>query len=64
MLSISRCLAYQRPLDRGYDGSFCASSAAEDLIAIEHAIGVEGRRQRVSESTPTVAASEVQRCAE
>ena len=64
VLTISRCLAYQSPMDRGYDGSFCPSSASENLIAIEHTIGVEGRRQRVGESIRTVEASEVQRCAE
>jgi hypothetical protein len=64
VLTISRGLAYQRPMDRGYDSSFCASSASEDLMAIEHTIGVQGRRQRVGQSTPTVEASEVQRCAE
>jgi hypothetical protein len=51
-------------MGRGYDGWFCPSSASENLIAIEHTIGVEGRGQRVGESTPTVEASEVQRCAE
>src|ERR1700680_4465330 len=45
VLTISRGLAYQRPMDRGYDRSFCASSASEDLIAIEHTIGVQGRRR-------------------
>lgn len=64
MLTISRGLAYQSPMDQGCDGSFCASSATEDLIAIEHTIGVEGRRQPAGESTPTVEASEVQPCAE
>jgi hypothetical protein len=49
-------------MDRGYGGWFCPSSASENLI--EHTIGVEGRGQRVGESTPTVEASEVQRCAE
>jgi hypothetical protein len=51
-------------MDRGYGGWFCPSSASENLIAIEHTIGVEGRGQRVGESAPTVEASEVQRCAE
>ena len=64
MLTISRCLPFQSPMDQGYDGSFCASSASEDLIAIEPTIGVEGRRQPAGESTPTVGALEVQPCAE
>jgi hypothetical protein len=64
VLTLSRCLAYQRPLDRGHDGRFCPSSASQDFRMIKHTIGVQGRRQRVGESTPTVEASEVQPCAE
>src|ERR1700722_1388142 len=64
VLTISPGVAYQSPMDQGDDGSFCASSLSEDLIAIEHTLGVEGRRQPAGESTPTVEASEVQPCAE
>jgi hypothetical protein len=64
VLTLARGLVYQRPLDREHDGPFCPSSGSKDFRMIKHTIGVQGRRQRVGESTPTVEASEVQRCAE